>query len=313
MIPSILPQHKEQIYTSEMMFNESIPFDCVRGFIHTKKEEFTIGMHEHNFYEINIIKNGKGFHYIRNKRMTAKKGDVFIIPPKVTHGYYTENPASFEIIHILIHSFYINKFKDELRSLNGFRVLFEIEPNIRFNSSEKLFLRLTPNQLKELTPLINILTNPIVKDAHDAIDRMGILTSFISSLSKIYMYNNKIREVQSKKLNSTYIIETMNYMMNNFKEKIEITELAKIAKMSVSTYQRHFKKITNSTPIEYLTSIRLREGKYLLSHTDLTIVEIAIECGFYDSSHFVRFFKEKYNCTPLMYKKDHKHNLTANY
>ena len=55
MIPSVLPQHKEQIYTSEMMFNESIPFDCVRGFIHTKKEEFPIGMHELKMAGVTII------------------------------------------------------------------------------------------------------------------------------------------------------------------------------------------------------------------------------------------------------------------
>ena len=50
-------------------------------------KDYEIGMHEQEFYEINLITKGEGMHYIDDSRIKAEVGDVFIIPPKISHGY----------------------------------------------------------------------------------------------------------------------------------------------------------------------------------------------------------------------------------
>lgn len=306
MIPQKLPFHQKDIYTIEMMFNKNIKFDYVRGFVHSKIQKFPIGMHKHNFYEINIIKNGTGYHYIKDTRIEAKKGDVFIILPNVMHGYYTEEPSTFEIINVLIHSYYINRYESELSSLNGFRLLFEIEPAIREKASEKLFLRLAENNYQTVKPFLDILIDEKVNNTNDAINKIGALTSLISILSEIYQKETKfkMKNKPSKKTNSMYIIETMNYMLSNYNKKITIPFLAQLANMSISSYTRHFNKINKITPMEYLTNIRIDASKKMLSRTTLSIIDVANECGFFDSSHFLKTFKNKVGITPLKYRRE---------
>ena len=57
----------------------------IQSFIHFN---YNIGMHTHDFWELNIVLNGTGGHYIGKNRFEIKAGDVFIIPPNIQHGYF---------------------------------------------------------------------------------------------------------------------------------------------------------------------------------------------------------------------------------
>lgn len=73
--------------------------------------------------------------------------------------------------------------------------------------------------------------------------------------------------------------------------------------MSVSQLSRKMKNITGMSPANYIMHVRLEKGKRLLSLSDKPIGDIAFECGFTDTSHFGRIFKQTYNMTPSQYRK----------
>lgn len=102
----------------------------------------------------------------------------------------------------------------------------------------------------------------------------------------------------------------VNKRTASFKEVIEthvlseisLEEIAQLCNMSLSTFKRHFKKIYNTTPNEYLFDQRLENSKKLLVTSEQSIDDIALLSGFKTTAHFSRKFKKKYNIPPSQYK-----------
>lgn len=85
--------------------------------------------------------------------------------------------------------------------------------------------------------------------------------------------------------------DNLNYPMN-------LEEYARLSGRSLSTFKRDFKEIYEMTPGRWLTQKRLELAKHLLEHTDKSVSEIILDCGFKNASHFSRVFKERFDATP---------------
>lgn len=82
-----------------------------------------------------------------------------------------------------------------------------------------------------------------------------------------------------------------------------ITEIAKQIGISRRHLQRLYKEMFQASITDDLIAARLSKAKQLLTHTEMRIAEIAIECGYRSETHFMRQFKEKNGITPTKYKK----------
>jgi len=95
-------------------------------------------------------------------------------------------------------------------------------------------------------------------------------------------------------------------MKNNFTDKLSIPELAKQVNLSVSAFERSFKKIFNMTATQYIRHLRVQHGCFLLSSSNDSIAQIAFECGYCDQSHFHRDFSRIMHSPPSSYRKNYK-------
>ena len=96
------------------------------------------------------------------------------------------------------------------------------------------------------------------------------------------------------------------YIDEHFAEKLSTDTLARISKMSASTFRRMFAKVMETTPGAYVNTIRINHARKLLSGNDKTIEAISVECGFYDQSHFEKAFKRERGMTPGEYRRRHR-------
>ena len=78
-----------------------------RAFTYT---DYSIPMHSHDFYEVNIIMSGSGTHCIEKGRFRVKCGDVFVIPPMVAHAY--TDTDKLEVYHILLLKSFVEENKE---------------------------------------------------------------------------------------------------------------------------------------------------------------------------------------------------------
>ena len=92
------------------------------------------------------------------------------------------------------------------------------------------------------------------------------------------------------------------YLRGVHDQKLNLAELA--LRFSLDKYQliRYFKRQVGLTPNGYLTQLRIEQAKCLLAQGH-ALVEVALETGFYDQSHFARCFRTHTGVTPRGYQK----------
>ena len=94
------------------------------------------------------------------------------------------------------------------------------------------------------------------------------------------------------------------YMHENFAEKITIRDICKSLGCSKSALLTAFKNEYGTTINAYLSEIRIAEASRLLRSTQLSICDIADDCGFYDQSYFSKVFTQRIGKNPSDYRKD---------
>jgi PAS domain S-box-containing protein len=86
----------------------------------------------------------------------------------------------------------------------------------------------------------------------------------------------------------------------HFAQALQVSKLAALSGISVMQLERHFKKLFQITPQQYIAKVRLENALRLLQ-TERNVGEIALECGFTDHSAFSRHFKKVVGLTPRQY------------
>lgn len=95
----------------------------------------------------------------------------------------------------------------------------------------------------------------------------------------------------------------VQFIEENFTEAITASQLAKIAGMSVTHFNRRFSELFRMSPNRFLQSLRVDKARHLLAFTQQPIGEIAVESGFYDQSHLNRHFSKLTGLTPRQYRQ----------
>jgi PAS domain S-box-containing protein len=97
----------------------------------------------------------------------------------------------------------------------------------------------------------------------------------------------------------------VDYINIHYAEPIQMSELANVANLSVSQFERRFRQVFQQTPSRFLIRYRLTRASALLVHTEDTLSRIAQDVGFYDHSHFSREFQKLFGLSPGRYRKSH--------
>jgi AraC-like DNA-binding protein len=101
----------------------------------------------------------------------------------------------------------------------------------------------------------------------------------------------------------TQFKKVLAFIQANYNKKITILDMANEINMSQYYFCRFFKKMSGSTPFEYLVNYRINEAEKLLSTTNKKIFDIALEVGFDTVSYFIKTFKKIKKNTPSKFRE----------
>lgn len=123
------------------------------------------------------------------------------------------------------------------------------------------------------------------------------MEEFITGIrpNRLAFQNN---EQKSKKPGAD--LETV--MSENYLYNLKVEEFAKLCGRSLSAFKRDFKDSFNTTPSRWIKIKRLEYAKKLLVESDLNINQICYDCGFINSSHFIKSFKEHFKIPPYKFR-----------
>jgi AraC-like DNA-binding protein/mannose-6-phosphate isomerase-like protein (cupin superfamily) len=297
--PEHLNESLKPHYTYHDVFDHN-PMSWIMVFI---MANYKIDMHSQAFYEINIIIEGDGMHYIENQRMPIKKGDIFVIPPNVRHGYSSE--SRLDVFHILVHQMFMTRYAEELEAQPHFHILFSIEPMMRADGSLNLHLKIDDDGFRQIRGILdNLLEWTGKSDPAARVMCNSHALMFIAWMCKLYN-ENYIRSIPRKKIdNDTDFMKSISYIFDHYDQKIRIDELAKTSFLSRNAYINRFKKVMHMTPGDFILQYRLKKAEEILAQTNLSLSEAAEQTGFYDISHMRKSFGKEKGYLPADVRKD---------
>jgi transcriptional regulator GlxA family with amidase domain len=100
-------------------------------------------------------------------------------------------------------------------------------------------------------------------------------------------------------------------MEQNIEEPISPAILAKDVGMSTRQLERLFRRYLSRSPKRYYMELRLQKARNLLMQTDMTVINVALACGFASPSHFSKCYRSHYDTTPYRERGTHAARLSV--
>ena len=99
--------------------------------------------------------------------------------------------------------------------------------------------------------------------------------------------------------------QVIQMMETNIEEPISPSTLAKEVGMSTRQLERLFRRYLNRSPKRYYMELRLQKARNLLMQTDMSVINVALACGFASPSHFSKCYRSHYDTTPYRERGSH--------
>jgi transcriptional regulator GlxA family with amidase domain len=104
--------------------------------------------------------------------------------------------------------------------------------------------------------------------------------------------------------------QVIQMMEANIEEPISPSTLAKDVGMSTRQLERLFRRYLNRSPKRYYMELRLQKARNLLMQTDMSVINVALACGFASPSHFSKCYRAHYDTTPYRERGSHAARLS---
>ena len=249
------------------------------------------GIRLYDRYKISILLTD-GLMVVADDTVTrTEKGDFLLFRPDEIHFGRIMRKEKHKFLNLLIPVDYFNSLNlctSDMESMLEHRNKPNcIRPHIK--DKEQLY--------QIIAPLINNIKCE---------KNINTLSSYTDVLSTLILLEKLYRQNGETVIESNIpdcVTKTLNYISQNFSEKISLKILAENSYCSVTYLSKIFKDYMGCTVYEYLTNYRIDNSKKLLNEGK-SVTEVSFECGFGDCSHFIKTFKEVTGLTPHTYRKN---------
>lgn len=105
------------------------------------------------------------------------------------------------------------------------------------------------------------------------------------------------------------VLRALLHMQQNMDAPLSVSEIARRTGHSKRQIERHFRAALDTSPQAAFLTIRLTRAHHLIETSEKTIAQIAVACGFCDSSHLSRMFRRRFGVTPNALRQGRADNL----
>lgn len=236
----------------------------------------TVDFHWHDYFELEIVTDGTGTHFINNNKFPLSCGSAFLLTPSDLHSITGFD--DFKVLNIC--------FRGDLlpEKINNF-ILSNNNLECNLSESELSYI------LKQIDVIKNINT--------DFLFDRELVTNIISQIIlQILEKTTLTKNVKTSSLTQ----KTISFMMKNFKKDITLFEVSKEFSVTPKHLGAVFKKSMGISFHEYLNNLRLKFACKLLTSSDISVKEVAFASGYNSVEHFLYVFKKHLKTTPKAFK-----------
>lgn len=242
-------------------------------------------LHQHDCLELVLVTRGSGVCRINEIPYPVLRGDLYVLNAQDTHSYRMEPSCTF--FNILFHRKLVKDepFLAELLDRwehSPQRKLYQFESG-EIEAEDRRFAEIA-EELKARRPGYELMTRSL----------------FIGFLVKLIRMSNKTSGFAPH--HQEQLSRVLEYIHRNLEHTMTLKELAKCVSMSVPAFGAAFRQWTGCSVFDYIGNLRIQKARKLLEERKLSIGEIALQLGFYDTCHFSRTFRRKTGISPREYR-----------
>ena len=232
-------------------------------------------------FNLHMVFQGKGFVFVHDKQEWVElgEGNGFLYGPGQVQQYRAdpEHPWDIRWIHFSGH---------DLTSLLNGRSIGEVWL-FTFARKER-FLMLTDELLKLSRSFENMYEARLSAIVYEILAELALNAVHLQGHS-LLTHHDKIRT-------------TADYIQNHCHESLSLTDMAAVSGYSIYYFNRMFRQIMGTTPVQYMLEARITLAKKLLSTSSLSVKQIGLQCGFSNSSYFIYNFRRLEEMTPNQFR-----------
>ncbi|POY35739.1 AraC family transcriptional regulator [Solitalea longa] len=254
--------------------------------------------HYHETLELIYFRKGNGTQFIGDSIQYFKEGDVVLVGSNLPHYWrfdpaYFENPTENPVDIFVVH------FKQDFWGADFL--------NIPENQELKKLIEQAGRGIQiagKTKDYVASLIERIVKaqNSRKVILLLEALTEISACKEVSYLVSMGFKydflESEKDRIQAIY-----NYTIANYKKKIELKEIAAVAKISPNSFCKFFKSRSRKTYTQFINEIRVGHACKLLIENKLTVKEVCYESGFYNFASFHKYFREITGKSPLKYQQ----------
>ena len=262
---------------------------------------------KNNFFELVLIKEGKGTQCINYNLYDYKNGSLFLLPPLKCHSFQIEEQTRFVFL----------KFTSDFFSAHG-----QAAANHQDWFKEAAYILSNYNQLpgdiisSELDRQhIYTLVDLILKEnSNYQASSPALIKSVMTSILEILLRNIKqssTYEVATNAEKDDRVTKLLAYINENLNQPqlLKVENLAKTFLLSPTYLSEFFRKKVKMSLREYIIKAKLKLVEIRLLNSDYTLTEIAAELSFTDVSHLSKTFKRYTGMSIREFKKQGEYQL----
>lgn len=246
----------------------------------------TIPEHDHSNHALLISLSGttwlnmpsNGYHQLQKLSVSG----IAITPATVMHSALIDEGSEFIILYL--------------------------NPEFVIRSAYGLARHQSPLKplLLQTDPLIysigTTLKTEIELSGCDRLYTESLFNTLSAHLLKRYTTHRKPLQACNR-LSSQKLNDAIDYIDTHLSDVIQLEDLANVLNISRYHFCHLFKQSFGITPYQYILQHRVERAKQLLQQQELSLVEVALACGFANQSHFTKHFRQQTGSTPKRYRQ----------
>lgn len=251
--------------------------------------EQTVYLHWHEEIEWIFCRTGSISVFLNGKVFKVNEGELFTIPGEAIHYIITNEQCQY-------FTCVFNKKLLEFNT-NDYISYHYIKPFISGNIRIKHMIKSQDSYIK------NIYEKIFMEEQNKEITYQLNIRIYLLKLFEYFIRNDLLVDDNQITHDNSPMEQVIDYIADNYNKKITSIELANIMNYNPQYFSRYFKSVLGYTPIEFVNHYRIERASELLFSSDLSILEVGLECGFESSSYFIKKFKEIKGTSPNNYRK----------
>ncbi|MFB6457817.1 helix-turn-helix domain-containing protein [Chitinophaga sp. Hz27] len=258
----------------------------------------------HHFFEIVQVLEGAGTRELNRNRIPYQEGHIFLYTPLDCRGFHSDVPT--KICSIRFSEVFLGQQRSAAEKERIFQWLKQLEHIFYYHNRFEEVMITHKGDCKMIKSLIgNLLEEYNRRDAFYEENSQYLVTLILNIITRNVAATAEQLLPQASTAREPLISSMLQHIRQHIQdpEQLRIDHLAGVFNLSSNYVSEYFRKFTGESVQQYITQYKIKMVGQRLTHSKLTLSQIADELGFTDESHLSRQFRKYQGVSPAAFRK----------